>query len=461
MRRSRARKETGAPALFSGLLLIVASSAVAQTLPSQPAVTGVEIAGSFAVPRSDGAGVDLAYGGHAIAVHQDGRSLYWSCSRAPRDRGGADGQMVARVSIPVGDEPSVIIEPCRGPQGFPTDVNGTFIRGVLPWGSSLLVSGYKYYTFERSGYYWRGAALTTLAGPVQLPGTISGGMLAGWMLSVPTEWRESIGWPALTGLGAIQIISRSSHGPALSGFDPDDLSRAPLNLLGYPQPGNPALGTFDVLGPAFSMATSIGGMAWPRGTSSIIGIGRYGTTACYGIATDDPSLHMVKNEVGEYRCYDLVQLDKGSHGYPYRHVAWIYRASDLVSARRGDIAPSAILPTMIDMPGDRNTYIESVSQDATGVLYGSVGGGAPRVVRWRVLTTAQDPPTDPCVAAPVRVAVSDWPRNAEGTRSARWSWSVDGAITTLRRVLWAWVGVVPSLEIEDARGCVGRAARVP
>ncbi len=64
-----------------------------------------------------------------------------------------------------------------------------------------------------------------LDGPVDGYYELDGGVHAGgYMSDVPTEWREVLGGPLLTGWAAnTSIISRHSVGPSLFTFDPDDL----------------------------------------------------------------------------------------------------------------------------------------------------------------------------------------------------------------------------------------------
>jgi hypothetical protein len=232
------------------------------------------------------------------------------------------------------------------------------IGGVMPWGSDLIVSAYCYFdsgTEQRS--HWRvangGAGAAT--GPVQV-GTSGAGFVSAWMTPIPVEWQGLLGGPALTGQGSIPVISRTSSGPAASVFNPADIGvKNPVPatpVVGYPHSDSGSmltLGTVESNGTLWNSTQWMGGMVFPNGTRSILFFaGRKAKGQfCYGPGTTDQSLHMTTYPgapLSEKWCYDPVNLDKGTHGYPYAHFVYAYDANDLVAAKNGQKAIWQVVP---------------------------------------------------------------------------------------------------------------------
>jgi hypothetical protein len=160
-------------------------------------------------------------------------------------------------------------------------------------------------------------------------------MVAGYMTTIPEEWRQAFNGPALTGQCCVSIISRSSAGPAASVFDPNQVgSASPVpatTILAYPleHPLAPPEGQNNL----FNLTTQIMGIAFPPGTRSVLFFGRHGTGPyCYDTS-----------EV----CGDPADPYKGPHAYPYIHQVWAYDANDLLAVKNGarqswEIQPYAI-----------------------------------------------------------------------------------------------------------------------
>ena len=332
---------------------------VAAPLPSeppeqQPRLFGGDLRflGSFALPETDGREGLLHYGGHALGLAADGQSLYYSCIY---------GTSVARVSLPEVGGVARVLEPCQPLQNIdaldPSASTGMSIGGVLAWNGRLILSGYSTYDAAHNvtKSHWAGESLPSLAGPFTLGNELPG-LVGGYMGVVPEDWRALIGGPALTGQCCISIISRSSFGPSVSVFDPADVGvkkKVPAKMLvGYPD-DRQNLGPYDRANEYFSGASKVGGVVFPSGTRSVLFIGRHGGDFCYGEGTKDASLHQQPHPAGTYWCYDPTSSDKGTHGFPYRHMVWAYDAVDLAAVRRGKKSPWDLRP-VLDVDADRD-----------------------------------------------------------------------------------------------------------
>src|SRR5690606_28194619 len=107
------------------------------------------------------------------------------------------------------------------------------------------------------------------------------GFVGGAMAIVPEEWRSVLGAPALTGLGAVAIIGRSSMGPAAFGFDPNTLGQSPVTpvtpYVYYPS-SHPTLGDYTSNPPAMYNGTANGfSPVFVPETRSVLVFGRMGT----------------------------------------------------------------------------------------------------------------------------------------------------------------------------------------
>jgi hypothetical protein len=310
-----------------------------------PLLTGLDMRylGTVALPEKDQNEVPLIYGGHALGIAADGQSLYYSCVHATG---------LARVTIPEAGGKAEILEPCRGIPNLgaldPDDPNAKRLGGLLAWNGRLVLTGFAVYDAGRvvSKSHWVGTTLAEAQGPYEVGNELPG-LVAGYMGVVPEEWRALFGGPALTGQCCISIISRSSYGPSVSVFDPDQVGgrkKAPAKMLvGYPDE-HQGLGPYDYPGQFWSSVVLIGGVAFPSGTRSVLFIGRHGTGYCYGEGTKDPALHAKPHPAGTLWCHDPTNADKGSHGFPYRHMVWAYDANDLVAVKQGKKDPWNLRP---------------------------------------------------------------------------------------------------------------------
>lgn len=146
-------------------------------------------------------------------------------------------------------------------------------------------------------------------------------------------------------------------------------------LVGYPN-GHTTLGGYGTGTTIYyNGATAVRGLVFPYNTSSVLFFGTYGYgpegdgTMCYGIGTDDHSLHKkpVPGHEGVKYCYDPCRSAKGPHAYPYAMRVWAYAANDLLKVKNREINPSTGNPYQ---PWDLKPYeiwdLESPLNDNCG-----------------------------------------------------------------------------------------------
>ena len=338
--------------------------------------------GAFRVPVGAGTAT-YDYGGAALAYHPGHDSLLLV---------GHDWyQLVGEISIPApGLGASVSDLPRATTIQSPTDVlagklktidgdisNGVRIGGVLPVGSSLVVSAWSFYdagpkkqtkTHFRTGQNF--SALGAVGGPYRVgigfqnivPGdtTRIGGFVSGYMSTIPNAWQAALGGTHLTGQGGgVSILSRTSSGPSATVFTASEVGvpNSPTKLvMGYPSDSSnpsgplnrPSLGVWGVNGGMYNGTQVFRGMVFPEGARTILFLGWGGSSFCYGLGTADPSLHMqpVPGFPRAHYCYDPVDLTKGTHGYPNTAIVWAYDVNDFIAVKQGtkqswDVVPYA------------------------------------------------------------------------------------------------------------------------
>ncbi|MFN7978432.1 MAG: fibronectin type III domain-containing protein [Vicinamibacterales bacterium] len=385
-------------------VVLVSAPARAQAPQAQPLVQAGNLVylGKFSLPLDDGTGGATAnaftYGGFALGIGPDGQSLYFGCHD--------QGSRLARVTIPAIGGVARVVEPCAAVPNLagvnPGDVNGIKLGGSLSWNGRLVVTGYAYYdaSYSAVASHFIGSNVTSLAGPYRV-GTDMPGMVAGYMGVVPQEWRALLGGPALTGQCCISIISRTSYGPSVSVFDPDQLGAGAVSsrmLVGYPD-AHQTLGGYYQSGPYFNAATMMAGVAFPAGTRSVLFFGRHGTTHCYGSGTSNPALNGQPDGQGGTWCYDPTNSYKGPHGYPYHHQVWAYDANDLLQVKAGLKNPWDLMPyatwALPDIDGGNGTAtVRSATYDqATRRWYITTdsGGATPEVHVYEVTSAVLQP----------------------------------------------------------------------
>jgi hypothetical protein len=160
--------------------------------------------------------------------------------------------------------------------------------------------------------------------------TGQGGFLGGYMGTIPPEHTGALGGKYFTGQAGLAIISRSSSGPTVTIFNPDDLANnsEPVYRLVYYPLSNP-LANPNTQNELFNTTTAIRGAVFPENTNSLIFIGRHGTGPwCYG---------------GD-ECGDTCITSKGPHAQPYRTQIWAYSLTGLLAIKSGVINSWELLP---------------------------------------------------------------------------------------------------------------------
>jgi len=199
------------------------------------------------------------------------------------------------------------------------------------------------------------------------------GFVSGYMAPIPGEWQAAFGGPALTGNCCLSIIGRTSFGPAISVFNPDDLgSAAPVtsfSLLEYPAAHQTLGGCAGNASNSFNCVTEIKGVVFPTGTASMLFWGRRGTGAfCYGEGTNNQSLDRqpVPNAPGVMYCHDPAVSSKGGHAYPYAYSVWAYDANDLAAVRSGARNPWQVTPYAVwdlNLPVAGSAQVQGAAYD--------------------------------------------------------------------------------------------------
>ncbi len=389
---------------------MVATTAGAQTPQQQPLVQpgNLSYKGAFKVPVNDGTGRGaaegwLTWGGAAMGMGPDGASIYYGCHDW--------GSRIARVKIAAPGATGTIVEPCAPIATLaninPSDPNSKKLGGSLWWNGRLTVSAYSYYDGNgtASASHFVGTNVANQAGPYRI-GSWNPGLIGGYMGVIPQEWRGLLGGPALTGQCCIAVISRSSYGPSVSVFNPDDVGTinpaASTMLVAYPD-NHQVFGPWNVPNPYFTGVTRIGGVAFPAGTRTVLFIGRHGSTFCYGTGTNNQTLDGTPDGQGNKYCYDPADGSKGSHGFPYRHQIWAYDANDLLAVKQGtkqpwDVRPYAVW-TLPEMDNSGFATMRSATYDpATRRLYAveDRGDAQPLVHIYEITNASLPPPTEIC-----------------------------------------------------------------
>lgn len=310
--------------------------------------------GAFRLPRGKIGESRFGWGGSALTFN----------ANDPNDHrddslflvGHDHHQMVAEVTIPT---PVISYDLGALPkakvlQPFADPTNGLMWRqlegkvkigGLLVYGDRLIWTAYEYYDADTDARYSHGTASLDLSASGNAQGMYrvgqkNPGFTAGYMAHVPKEWQAQLGAPALTGqsTGVLAIVSRTSAGPALFGFNPAALRTRlvpaqPLVYYERTRAGARELGSgLNTRNRIFNFNSSIGGVVFPVGARSVVFFGGHGTgKVCYGPAKD---------------CQDPIRGGKGHHdvGGNYIYQAWAYDVKDLVSVRKGSRHPWQVLP---------------------------------------------------------------------------------------------------------------------
>ena len=333
--------------------------------------------GAFRV-REEGEGESFSYGGQTLAYNQAANTLFM----------GSLHSMVAEVSIPTPVKSAVVselpvasmVQPFRDPtDGHLRDIaeNGVILSGLHVQDGRLYGTGLIYYdasNAQRVSHFERPLDLTRAAVTriYQVGENSKSGFVAGYMASVPSEYRAALGGSAVTGQCCVSIISRTSYGPALFAWNPGDLGRkdpAPATPLVYYPQQHTTLGAWESANEMFGGTTQVVGVAIIDGSRTVLFAGRNGSSYCYGEGTSDAAKSKTHGPNGETYCYDPTDASKGPHGYPYRLQFWAYDVDDLASVRSGkkdpwEVRPYAVWPFELPEIGDPYPRLGAVAYDS-------------------------------------------------------------------------------------------------
>ena len=353
--------------------------------------------GAFALPNTTINETRLGYGGSGLGSYHDpntGKNSLFIGANVNYGNGGYVGQVEIPNSFTISNnwnelQLGTIL------QGFYDITDGNMstlgadsynrIYGFLVYNNRLIIGASRWYDASCSQNASHGISSLNLSVPNDFQGFYSLDAVAipralgGYMTTVPDEWINDFGGPALTGNSAMSIAICKSSGPAVSVFDPDDLgieNPVPATTLSYYPLDNYLTSGGITTYNTWMVGSAARGIAFPADTRSIIFIGEQalGTEYCYGPGTDDPDLHLVPITDDTTWCYDPCNSDKGGHGYPYVHYIWAYDANELLEVKSGLKQPWEVKPyaewALGDMNSDGCATIRSAGFDSqTNKLY--------------------------------------------------------------------------------------------
>jgi hypothetical protein len=336
--------------------------------------------GAFRVPGEEN-GDTFSYGGQTLAYNPATNTLLV----------GSRHGKVAELTIPSPAKATRLeelpvaayLQPFRDPtDGHIRDISEAevVLDGLLIHDGRLYGTGLIFYDAahtQRLSHFSRSLDLSRpeVRRIYQVGETGKAGFVAGYMASVPSEWRTALGGAAVTGQCCIPIIGRTSWGPSLFSWNPADLGRrdpVPATPLLYYTEQHATLGSWEGSSSAYGGTTDVAGVAIIDGTRTVLFAGRNGTGEfCYGSGTDDARKARERGPNGETYCYDPTSTDKGQHAYPYRLQFWAYDVMDLAAVRSGekqpwDVVPYAIWPFELPALGEPQPRVGRMSYDAAG-----------------------------------------------------------------------------------------------
>jgi hypothetical protein len=340
--RSQKRLELGLKSLIAVAAAALTLAGRAQTRAddaSPPLLKKSDLAyrGAFRVPFNNTGDETrtLSYGGTAPAFNPARNSLFL----VAHDH----GQLVCEISIPklvnssklsdlniaqMLQDPAPVANRITNLAGINSPAK---IGGVQPVDGMLVGTYYESYDANGSaiGSHFTVDDATNLKGSkvrglFQVRAAVPAGAVAGYMCPIPLEWQPALGATYLSGLAGVNIVSRSSYGPAAVGLNLARLGVKPapgIAYVYYPQ-AHP-LADYHAKNPFFNLTTRVRGVVFVPHTRTILFFGTHALgTPCYGEASD---------------CNDPNRSGKGDHvvGGEYLYYVWAYDALDFVAVRNG------------------------------------------------------------------------------------------------------------------------------
>ena len=403
------------------LALGAAAAALAVTPDQQPLIqkTDFTYLGAFALPQGDFGGSRFGYGGCGLSFHRNpagGQATLFMQGHAWYPGQVAQVAVVAEASLVRSNDWNALPQ-ASVLQNF-SDItegrlatsigDGASVYGMLPYAGRLIVGASMFYDAGGDQVNSHGVSGLTLAntgdfqGFFPMNGTANPRSQGGYMTLIPSEWQALLGGPAVTGKGGLPIISTNGCGPSATVFDPADVGVTnPIpgtTVLFYPL-ADP-LYAVDSTNGFFVLGTEIVGIAFPRGSRSVLFFGKHGTGPyCYGCGCDSGTLGSptcaTTVDCPEY-CYDPADGSKGTHAYPYRHQVWAYDATQLVNVKNGTVQASDVQPYAIwrmdemDTSGSASMVGAAYDPDSSRLYVAEGYGEEPHVHVYRIAVPAAE-----------------------------------------------------------------------
>lgn len=352
--------------------------------------------GAFRLPHDTINGSRFGYGGGAMGYHAANDSLYLLGHEQHNKAAEIAIPEVRRAATYEGHAVATRLQPFFDPvdgkrSSVAPGLPGIMIGGMLPYGGKLHTTAYVSYDAmgaQQVSHFASGLNLSVsndTLGPVEVDAPMAG-YVSGYMATVPKAWQAEFGGPALTGQCCLNIVGRTSNGPAAFAFDPAAFGFAspiPSSPLVY-YPSTRPLATWNTQNPYFNGTTRIPGMAFPEGTRTVLFFGSHGTGPfCYGTGAE---------------CGDTQYSYKGNHAAPYVYRVWAYDARDLAAVRAGAREPWTVRPYAywdLAIPFKTGEFgLRGVAYDpGTARIYLSQARGEQTLVHaYRVVVVTQDRP---------------------------------------------------------------------
>jgi hypothetical protein len=332
----------------------------------------LQYVGAFRAPNYSNRVDEMSFGGGALAFNPDHKSLFIVAHR----------QSIAEISVPeavVNSDDLGKLSTAKVLQGW-TNVlpglpvqlakaaDGQRIGGLIVYRGQLIGTDYAYYSGaneQATSHFVLSSLSLSKASAKGLfkVGNQGARLVAGYMASVPREWRAALGAPLLSGASGYPIISTTSSGPGAFGFDPNALGPKAAPATPYVfYPVDKPLGPYT--GPANPLQngnTTVTGAVFVPGTRSVLFFGVTGTNfSGYGTPEDYG---------------DALHGGKGSHSLngQYAFQVWAYDANQFVAAKQGKVKPWQVLPFDVwnfNFPIPGNYTLGGVAFDPdTGRIY--------------------------------------------------------------------------------------------
>ena len=240
--------------------------------------------------------------------------------------------------------------------------NGWGVGGILPVGNSILATSYCYYLAGEDRSYvpfiLHNSSDLSLTGvfdgmhglnPSVIGNGETGDFQSGALGNIPSAYQQQLGGKILVGANStgMSIVSRTSYGPSIIAFDPNDFGDANsvfpttnANTLATYNQAHQTLGSWSTdANEYYSMADHYGALIFPEGSRTILVAGIHGSggpgyacpgrpltgVPCYGIPTDDCTLGAQDGYCYDPTCVGCVHQNTA---WPYSNYVWAYDVGD-------------------------------------------------------------------------------------------------------------------------------------